>query len=51
MDNTYTVTLRVSADEEIDAGRIEHEIYTACEDVPFSFDITSIEKGDRDATD
>jgi hypothetical protein len=39
----YTVTLRVEADSEVTPEQIRQEIYDACPDVPFGFDITSIE--------
>lgn len=41
--SVYTVTLRVEADSEVTPERIRQEIYDAGEDVPFGFDITSIE--------
>lgn len=39
----YTLTMRIEADEEIDAARIREEIYEACRDVPFGFDVTTVE--------
>ena len=41
--STYVVTLRVEADSEVTPDQIRQEIYDACPDVPFGFDITSIE--------
>lgn len=41
--SVYTVTLRVEADSEVTPEQIRQEIYDACPDVPFGFDITSIE--------
>lgn len=39
----YTLTMRIEADEEVTPERIRQEIYDACPDVPFGFDITGIE--------
>ena len=39
----YVVTLRVEADAEVTPEQIRQEIYDACPDVPFGFDITSVE--------
>lgn len=39
----YTVTMRVEADSEVTPEQIRQEIYDACLDVSFGFDITSIE--------
>lgn len=39
----YTVTMRIEVDEETDADRIRDEIYEACRDVSFGFDVTSVE--------
>lgn len=41
--STYVVTLKVEADSEVTPDQIRQEIYDACPDVPFGFDITSIE--------
>lgn len=39
----YTLTMRIEADREVTPEQIRQEIYDACPDVPFGFDITSIE--------
>lgn len=39
----YTLTMRIEADGEVTPEQIRQEIYDACPDVPFGFDITSIE--------
>jgi predicted DNA-binding transcriptional regulator AlpA len=39
----YTLTMRIEADPEVTPEQIRQEIYDACPDVPFGFDITSIE--------
>jgi hypothetical protein len=39
---TYILTMRIEADDDVTAEQIREEIYDACEDVPFGFDITSI---------
>jgi predicted DNA-binding transcriptional regulator AlpA len=39
----YTLTMRIEAGSEVTPERIRQEIYDACPDVPFGFDITSIE--------
>ncbi|MFE4915867.1 hypothetical protein ACFRCX_30650 [Streptomyces sp. NPDC056652] len=39
---TYVLTMRIEADDAVDADRIREEIYDATEDVPFGFDITDI---------
>jgi predicted DNA-binding transcriptional regulator AlpA len=41
--STYTVTLKVEADSEVTPEQIRQEIYDAGEDVPFGFDVVSIE--------
>lgn len=41
--STYTVTLKVEADSEVTPERIRQEIYDACPDVPFGFDVVSVE--------
>jgi predicted DNA-binding transcriptional regulator AlpA len=38
----YTVTMRVEAEAEVDAAQIREEIYDACRDVPFGFDVTEV---------
>ena len=43
---TYTLTMRIVADPEVSTEQICDEIYRACADVPFSFDITSIQEED-----
>ncbi len=40
---TYILTMRIEADEDVNAEQIREEIYDACPDVPFGFNITSIE--------
>lgn len=40
---TYILTMRIEADSEVTPDKIREEIYDACPDVPFGFDITSIE--------
>lgn len=44
----YTLTMRIEADEEVTSEQIKQEIYDACPDVPFGFEITSISKGESD---
>ncbi|WP_282790963.1 hypothetical protein [Streptomyces sp. CC224B] len=39
---TYTLTMSIQADDDVDPDQIRNEIYDAGEHVPFSFDITSI---------
>jgi predicted DNA-binding transcriptional regulator AlpA len=41
--STYVVTLKVEADSEVTPEQIRQEIYDACPDVPFGFDVVSIE--------
>jgi predicted transcriptional regulator len=41
--STYVVTLKVEADSEVTQEQIRQEIYDAGEDVPFGFDVVSIE--------
>ncbi|MGW1134441.1 hypothetical protein [Streptomyces griseoluteus] len=41
---TYTLTMRIEADDEINAEQIREEIYDACPDVSFGFDITKVEE-------
>ncbi len=40
----YTLTMRIEADAEVTPEQIRQEIYDACPDVPFGFDITGIEE-------
>lgn len=40
--SVYTVTLRVEADSEVTPEQIRQEVYDACSDVPFGFDVTSV---------
>jgi len=42
----FYLTMRIEADSDVDTKQICHEIYQACADVPFAFDITSIREGD-----
>lgn len=44
----YTVTLRVVADSDVSPEQIRQEIYDACPDVPFGFDVVSVEEGAQD---
>jgi len=46
---TYILTMRIEADSDVGTKKICDEIYQACADVPFAFDITSIRGGDPDA--
>lgn len=39
----YTLTMRIEADDEINEEQIREELYMAGGDVPFGFDITSLE--------
>jgi hypothetical protein len=38
----YTLVMRIEADDDISPEQIKEEIYDACTDVPFGFDITEI---------
>jgi predicted DNA-binding transcriptional regulator AlpA len=40
---TYVLTMRIEADGEVTPEQIRQETYDACSEVPFGFDITSIE--------
>ncbi|MFJ2961148.1 hypothetical protein ACIPIC_02425 [Streptomyces collinus] len=40
----YTLTVRVESDDDLTAEQIREELYMAGGDVPFGFDITSIEE-------
>jgi len=42
--STYVVTLKVEADAEMTPEQIRQEIYDACPDVPFGFDVTAVEE-------
>jgi hypothetical protein len=42
----YTLTMRIEADDEINAAQIREEIYDACPDVSFGFDITAVAEED-----
>lgn len=39
----YTLTMRIEANSEVTPEQIRQQIYDACPDVPFGFDITSVE--------
>ncbi|MGW2739149.1 hypothetical protein ACWC4D_33740 [Streptomyces sp. NPDC001288] len=39
---TYILTMRVEADDDVNEAQIREEIYDACPDVPFGFEITSV---------
>jgi hypothetical protein len=39
----YTLVMRVEADSSISKEQIKEEIYDACADVPFGFEIESVE--------
>lgn len=41
----FVLTMRIEADGDVNAEQIREEIYDACPDVPFGFDVTSIEEG------
>jgi len=45
----HILTMRIVADSNVSTKQICEEIYRACADVPFAFDITSIREGDPDA--
>jgi hypothetical protein len=40
----YTLTMRIEADDDVNDAQIREEIYDACGDVPFGFDIKTIEQ-------
>jgi hypothetical protein len=42
---TYTLTMRIEAGEEVTPEQIRQEVYDAGADLPFGFDITSVEEG------
>jgi len=39
---TYTLTMSIESDSDITPDQIRDELYNAGENVPFSFDITTI---------
>lgn len=39
----YTLTMRIEAEDDISPDQIREEIYDACEDVSFGFDIKTVE--------
>ncbi|WP_181849612.1 hypothetical protein [Streptomyces parvulus] len=39
---TYTLTMSIQTDNFIDEEEIRQQIYNACNEVPFSFDITNV---------
>lgn len=41
---TYILTMRIEADDDINEEQIKEEIYDACPDVPFGFEITACEE-------
>ena len=41
---TYTLTMRIEADSEVTPEQIRQEVYDACGDVPFGFDVTAVEE-------
>jgi len=44
----YVLTMRIEANGEVTPEQIRQEIYDACPDVPFGFDITTVEpEGER----
>ena len=42
----HILTMRIMADPKVSTEQICDEIYRACADVPFAFDITSIQEED-----
>ncbi|PZT70166.1 hypothetical protein DN402_31605 [Streptomyces sp. SW4] len=42
---TFTLTMRIEADSDVTPEQVRQEIYDACGDVPFAFDITNVEEG------
>lgn len=44
----YTLTMRIEADSEMTPEQIRQEIYDACPDVPFGFDVTSVKPESSD---
>ena len=43
---TFVLTMQIEADPEVTPDQIRQKIYDACPDVPFGFDITSIEEAE-----
>ncbi|MFI8499484.1 hypothetical protein ACIGFK_13445 [Streptomyces sp. NPDC085524] len=41
---TYTLTMTIEADDDVPPAQIREELYDACGDVPFGFEITAIEE-------
>jgi len=41
---TYILTVRVESDDDLTAEQVREELYIAGGEVPFSFDVTSIEE-------
>ena len=39
---TYTLTMRIEAEDDVTVDQMRTEIYDACEDVPFGFDIKTV---------
>ncbi|MCM3822270.1 hypothetical protein ACP4TB_28800 [Streptomyces sp. DR3-1] len=39
---TYRLTMRIEAGDEIEPARIRQEIYNACDDVPFGFEVVDV---------
>ncbi|WP_157874565.1 hypothetical protein [Streptomyces sp. AcH 505] len=44
---TYTLTMRIEADDDANAEQIREELYDAAGDVPFGFDITEVSETDN----
>lgn len=40
----WTLTMRIEADDDVNDEQIREEIYDACPDVPFGFEITKVEE-------
>ena len=38
----YALTMRVEAEDDVSPEQIKGEIYDACSEVPFGFDITDV---------
>lgn len=45
---TFVLTMRIEADADAAPDQIRQEIYDACSDVSFSFDVTSVEPEAQD---
>lgn len=41
---TYTLTMTIEADDDVNPAQIRDELYNAGGDVPFGFEITTIEE-------